>query len=261
MDLSNHKLREMESPLGGSFLIGEDEVLELLTHSGRGILQKKKGFRFGVDAVLLSVFAGIREGEKCLDIGTGSGILPLLLSAKSSTASFTGLEIQESYADMAERSVRGNHLEERIRILSGDFRRIRELLPSASFDLVVSNPPYAKADGGILPPEEGRRIARFEVEGTLAELVAASKKALRERGRLALVHRSERLAEVLEAVREAGFGLKRLQFVHETEKHRSKLFLLEAEKAAGDDLKIEEPILLRTEDGSYREEVRLRYGF
>ena len=193
----------------------EGERIDELHRNGCRIIQKKDGFCFGMDAVLLSGFAAVKEGERALDLGCGTGIIPLLLEAKTRGRHFTGLEIQREMADMAARSVRLNRLEDKIDIIEGDIKEAGRIFGGASFDVVTANPPYMNDSHGLKNPDLPRAIARHEVLCTLQDVVREAAKVLRPGGRFYLVHRPRRLIEIITEL--AGYGLepKRLKFVHQ----------------------------------------------
>ena len=169
------------------------ERLDDLQLDGLKILQNPAGFCFGMDAVLLSHFVRLKEGERMLDLGTGTGVIPLLLSGKTRNTHFTGLEIQKESADMARRSVLLNHQEDRITIIEGDLRKADGIFPAASFDAITCNPPYMAAGKGLVNPESQRAIARHEILCTLQDVVSAAAYLLKDGGRFFLVHRPMRL--------------------------------------------------------------------
>ena len=175
----------------------EGERLDELHRNGWQIIQNSHKFCFGMDAVLLSGFARVKTGERVLDLGTGTGIIPILLRGKTEGRDFTGLEIQEESADMARRSVAYNHLEESVSIVTGDIKEAAALFGAASFDAVTCNPPYMTGNHGLVNPKQSKAIARHEILCTLEDVVGQTAKVLRPGGRFYLVHRPFRLAEIL----------------------------------------------------------------
>ena len=174
----------------------EGERLDELHRNGYKIIQDKNRFCFGMDAVLLSGFAQVKQGETVLDLGTGTGIIPILLEAKTRGRYFTGLEIQPDSADMARRSVAYNHLEEKIDIVTGDIKDASSIFGASSFDVITTNPPYMIGEHGLKNPDEAKAIARHEVLCTLEDVVRESAKLLRPKGRFYMVHRPFRLSEI-----------------------------------------------------------------
>ena len=175
----------------------EGERLDELHRNGYRIIQNSRKFCFGMDAVLLSGFARVKQKERVLDLGTGTGIIPILLRGKTKGRDFTGLEIQEESADMARRSVAYNHLEESVSIVTGDIKEAAALFGAASFDAVTCNPPYMTGNHGLVNPKQSKAIARHEILCTLEDVVGQTAKVLRPGGRFYLVHRPFRLAEIL----------------------------------------------------------------
>ena len=239
--------------------VREGERIDDLQRNRWKILQNPKKFCFGMDAVLLSSFAVIRSGEKVLDLGTGTGVLPLLLAAKTPGEHFTGLEIQPDMADMAFRSVRMNEAQDRIEILTGDLREASRIFGRASFDVVVSNPPYMKPGCGKMSPEEPQSIARCEILCTLEDVIREAAACLRPGGRFYLVHRPHRLAEIFQQLAAYGLEPKRLRFVHTHSDREAKMVLLEGSRGGGAFLRVEPPLIIYEKPGVYTEEVRRIY--
>lgn len=242
-------------------LIRPGERVDDLQRDGLVLLQDPEKFCFGMDAVLLSAFAQIRRGDRVLDLCTGNGILPILLSARTEAAFLTGVEIQPEAADMAKRSVLLNGLSEKVRILEGDIRRIRELLPGEKFDAVTCNPPYMGKGDGIPNPDPARAMARHEITCTVFDAAQAAAAVLKDGGRFFMVHRPHRLGDAAEALKKSGLGLKRATFVHPTAGKSANLMLLEAVFGGRDYVRVEPPLILYREDGSYTEEIRKIYGY
>lgn len=228
--------------------------------NGYFIIQSEKGFRYGMDAVLLAGYASVRPGEKVLDMGTGTGILPILLAAKTPGESFTGLEIQEESACMARRSVAYNGLQDRIRIVTGDIKEAAAVFGPASFDVVVSNPPYMTGNHGLLNAEQSRAIARHEVLCTLEDLVRETARVLTSRGRFYLVHRPFRLAEIISVLKAYHLEPKRMRLVYPYVDKEPNMVLLEACRGGNPRIQVEKPLIVYEKPGIYTDEIREIYG-
>ena len=239
----------------------ENERLDDLQRNGLKIIQKTDGFCFGMDAVLLSGFATVKPGEKVLDMGTGTGIIPLLLSAKTKGEHFTGLEIQDVIADMAARSVNLNHLEEKIEIVNGDIKEASRIFGAASFDVVTTNPPYMNDAHGLKNPTEVKAISRHEVLCTLEDVVREGAKVLKSGGRMYMVHRPHRLIEIITAMKQYKLEPKRMKMVHPFLDKEANMVLIEAVKGGGSWLKMEAPIVVYQETGVYTDEIWEIYGY
>ena len=187
-----------------------EERLDDLQLNGYEIIQHPGKFCFGMDAVLLSNFARVKKGERALDLGTGTGIIPILLTAKTEGEHFVGLEIQEESADMARRSVIHNHLEDKIDIVTGDIKEAAGIFGPVSFDVITTNPPYMIGQHGIANVSDAKAIARHEVLCTLDDILRESAKMLKPKGRFYMVHRPFRLAEIMSKMVAAGIEPKRM---------------------------------------------------
>ena len=241
-------------------LVLAGERVDDLQRGGLVILQDPKGYCFSMDAVLLSGFAEARAGEAVLDLGTGSGVLPLLLSAKTQASSFTGLEIDPETADRARRSAAMNGLEEKIRIVCGDIREAERLLGAGRYQVVVSNPPYLEAGSGKVSENPKIALAKHEIACTLADVVHAAARCLSSGGRFYMVHRARRTADVTAALRREGLGLRRMRFVHPTADRPAELVLVCAERGAAENAVIEAPLIISLATGEYTEEINEWYG-
>lgn len=239
----------------------QDERLDNLERKGYKIIQNPNKFCFGMDAVLLSAFAQVKKGETVLDMGTGTGIIPILLEAKTEGKHFTGLEIQEESADMARRSVAYNHLEERIDIVTGDIKIASELFQKASFDVITSNPPYMTNSHGIKNPEAPKAIARHEVLCTLDDLAREASRLLRPGGRLYLIHRPFRLVEIFQTLTAYKLEPKRMQLVHPFIDKEPNMVMIEAVRGGKSMIKIEEPLIVYKEPGVYHDVIYDIYGY
>lgn len=238
-----------------------NERIDDLHRKGYRIIQKKGGFCFGMDAVLLSHFVKVKKGERVLDFGTGTGIIPILLEAKTEGSEFYGLEIQEEFADMANRSVKLNHLEDKVKIVEGDIKVASSYFERESFHVITSNPPYMTDNHGLQNPNSSKAIARHEICCNFDDIAREAKKLLRPMGKLFLVHRSFRLAELLHTLMEYDLEPKRMRFVHPYIDREPNIVLIEAVKGARSRIKIEPPLIVYKELGVYTEEVYNIYGY
>lgn len=221
-----------------------DETLDPFFDGKLQIIQKKKGYRFSIDTVLLGQFIKIRKNERVIDLGTGCGILPLLLSQNTKASSFVGVEIQSGLAECAEKNVFLNHLEDRVSILKQDFRELKTIFPPGSFDVVLSNPPYRKYQTGRVNPSMDKAIARHEIKGKLEDLVSMASYLLPPKGRCYLIFPALRTVDLFVALRKGKLEPKRIQFVHPRMGEEAKFILAESFKASGVELKIMRPLIL-----------------
>lgn len=226
-----------------SFLPSPDETLDFFFNGELKILQKIEGYRFSIDAVLLSQFVKIRRNEKVMDLGTGCGILPLLLSRTTNASAFVGVEIQRSLAECAMINVRLNHLEDRISILCQDFRKLKASFPPGSFDVVLSNPPYRKYRTGRINPSAEKATARHEIKGTLNDLVSIASYLLPDKGRCYLIFPASRAVDLLVALRLGHLEPKYVQFVYSRPGESAKFLLVESIKSSGVELKVMPPLI------------------
>lgn len=239
----------------------ERERVDDLQRNGYRIIQRTDGFCFGMDAVLLSGFAMVKKGERALDLGTGTGIIPILLEAKTEGDHFSALEIQREVADMARRSVSLNGLEEKIQIVEGDIREASQIFGAASFDVVTSNPPYMNDAHGLKNPDLPKAIARHEVLCTLDDVAREASRVLKTGGRFYMVHRPHRLAEIITVLRGYKLEPKRMKMVHPFADRDANMVLIEAVKGGGVFLKMEAPVIVFKEPGVYADEIRDVYGY
>ena len=240
------------------------ERLDDLQRNGLYIIQHPDKFCFGMDAVLLSGFAAEHvtvSGGTMLDLCTGGGIIPLLISAKTDMKSITGMEIQQDMADMALRSVKMNRLEDRIRIITCDIKEAADHVDAASFDMVTVNPPYFKSGHGIVNPTDTKMISRHEIACTLHDVLSVSAMALKEGGFFYMVHKPQRLADIICEMRGTGIEPKTLKMVHPHVSSAPSMVLFEGRKGAGAEIKTEPPLIIYGEDGSYTEEMYTIYGY
>lgn len=239
----------------------EGERLDDLQRGGLKIIQNPGKFCFGMDAVLLSAFADLRKGDKVMDLCTGTGILPLLLSAKTEAKHFDALEIQKENADMARRSVAYNQLEQRITIYEGDVKTVSADFGKCTYDVVTVNPPYMNDKHGLKNPELPMAIARHEILCSLEDVIRESHALLRPKGRFYMVHRPFRLAEILSLMRKYHLEPKRLQLVHPYIHKEPNMVLIEGVRDGNPMVKIAPPLIVYESAGTYTQEIIDLYGF
>ena len=242
-------------------LVYENERLDELHRNGYFIIQDPERFCFGMDAVLLSGFARAKRGERVLDLGTGTGIIPILMEAKTEAAHLTGLEIQPESADMAKRSVELNHLQEKIAIVQGDMKEAGTLFGAASFDVVTCNPPYMIGQHGIKNPDAPKAIARHEILCTLEDVVSQAAKVLKPGGNFYMVHRPFRLAEIMVTLQKYRLEPKRMQLVYPFVDKEPNMVLLEANRGGRPRMRVEKPLVVYREPGVYMPEIYEIYGY
>lgn len=242
-------------------ILKENERIDDLERNGYRIIQDTERFCFGMDAVLLSGFAQIKDGAVVLDLGTGTGIIPILLEAKTQAAHLTGLEIQEDSADMARRSVRLNHLEAKIDIVTGDIKEAGTIFDAASFDVVTCNPPYMIGQHGIRNDKDAKAIARHEILCTLEDVVSRSAILLKPGGKLCMVHRPFRLAEIMTLLCRYKLEPKRMQLVYPFVDKEPNMVLIEAVRGGKPRMTVEKPLIVYKEPGVYMPEIYDIYGY
>ena len=242
-------------------MLKENEQLDDLQIKGLRIIQDSTRFKFGTDAVLLSNYAKIKPGGRCIDLGTGTGIIPLLLNVKNNASEIIGLEIQEELCEMATRSIALNmQMADGVRIVHGDIRHVKKLFTAGSFSNVVSNPPYMKDGSGFQSEDHSIAMSRHELECTFEDISKAANYLLNDKGVFSLVHRPNRLVDVLSVLRANSLEPKTIRFVHPYAGKAPNLFLVNAIKNSRPFLKIEEPLIIRYNDGTYTDEIYTIYG-
>ncbi len=239
----------------------ENERLDELQRNGYRIIQNPEKFCFGMDAVLLSGFARAKNGDEVLDLGTGTGIIPILMEAKTKAGHFTGLEIQPESADMAERSVRLNNLQDKITIVQGDIKEAGTLFDAASFDVITCNPPYMIGQHGLQNSEAPKAIARHEILCTLEDVIKQTAKLLRPGGNFYMVHRPFRLAEIIVLLHQYKLEPKRMQLVYPYVDKEPNMVLIEANRGGKSRITVEKPLIVYKEPGVYMPEIYEIYGF
>lgn len=241
-------------------LFKEGERIDELHRKGYKIIQNPSKFCFGMDAVLLSGFARVNDGERALDLGTGTGIIPILLEAKTEGSHFTGLEIQEESVDMASRSVRLNNLQDKVEIILGDIKEGDKLFKPSSFDVITSNPPYMNSGKGLTNQYTPKAIARHELLCSLEDVISIASKLVKVSGRLYLVHRPHRLVDIMYTLRKYQMEPKRIRFVHPFVDKEPNMVLIEAIRHGKPMLTVDSPLVVYKEVGKYTDEIYEIYG-
>ncbi|GIM28297.1 SAM-dependent methyltransferase [Clostridium polyendosporum] len=241
-------------------LVWDGETLDDLQLKGIHLIQKKDAFRFGVDAVLLANFATVRKGNEVIDLCTGTGIIPFIIAGKTEARRVTGIEIQREMVEMANRSTQLNMLEDRITFIEEDLKNLKIMKSIPKADVVTVNPPYKLNQSGILNPNDKTAIARHEVLCNLEDVIIASRILLKDNGRLYMVHRPERLADILCLMRKHKIEPKRIRMVHPNTKKAPNIILVEGQRDGGQFLKLEPPLYVYNDEGGYSDEINRIYG-
>lgn len=241
-------------------VLKEDERIEDLQCKGLKIIQNKKWFCFGMDAVLLTNYCDIKNNSKIADLGTGTGIIPILLSGKRNYLKAYAVEIQEEVAEMARRSVALNGLQEKIEVLNIDLKDAGKYLEPNSFDAVISNPPYKLNNSGIVNPLDKKAISRHEIACTLEDVISTAAMLLKQYGRFYMVHRPDRLADIICLLRKYRLEPKQIRFVHPKAAAKPNMVLIRASKNGNPELKFDPPLYIYSDDGRYTDDVYEIYG-
>lgn len=242
-------------------LLFEGERLDDLNRNGYRIIQNEKHFCFGIDAVLLSSFVGVKKEEEVLDLGTGNGVIPILLEAKTKGKHFTGLEIQEYSADMARRSIILNKLSNKIDIVVGDIKEASRIFGPASFDVITCNPPYMIANHGLKNHDESKAIARHEILCTLEDIAKQASSLLKQKGRFYMIHRPFRLIEIINELTRYKLEPKRIRMVYPYINKEPNMVLIEGVKGGKSRLKVEPPLIVYKDKNEYTKEIFDIYGW
>ena len=241
-------------------MIKENERIDDLECKGLKIIQDPRSFCFGIDSILLADFAkNLKKGSRIIDLGTGNGILGLLLCAKTELKEIIGVEIQKDIAEMAQRSIKLNQLEEKFKIIHANIKDISSILKEKNFDVVVTNPPYKKKNTGILNEEEKKIIARHETVANLEDFIQVAKQVLKDKGEMYLIYRTERLVDLVSSLRQNHMEPKKMRLIYSSETKEPNLVLIKAVKNANPFLKIEKPLYIY-KNGKYSEEILKIYG-
>lgn len=240
-------------------LVRSDENIDDLQLNGLMLIQKKDGFKFGIDAVLLSDFANVKKKHKVIDFCTGTGIIPFLLYGKYSPIHITGIEIQDDMVEMAKRSVELNNIDN-INFINIDLKDINYLKTLEKVDIVTVNPPYKLNNAGIVNPSDKLSIARHEIMCNLEDVIKASRTVLKDNGRLFMVHRPERLIDIFMLMRKYKIEPKRVRMIHPNKNKAPNIVLVEGQRDGGAFLKWDTPLYVYNKNGSYSEEINRIYG-
>lgn len=240
-------------------LIKENERVDDLQFKGFKIIQNPNEFCFGVDAVLLSNFAKVKKDSLVLDLGTGTGIIPILIAAKTEAKEIIGVEIQPYLSEMASRSVKLNKIENRVSIMNQDLKNLRDILPLSNFDIITCNPPYKDKGTGIVNPEDGKAIARHEIKCELEDIISIASSLLKFNGKLCLIHRPHRLADIICLMRKYKIEPKRLRMIYPNKNKAPSMILIEGARSGNPELRVLEPLFIFAEDGNYSEEIERIY--
>lgn len=240
-------------------LLQEGERLDDLQRNHLRIIQNPSWFCFGMDAVLLSSFAEAREGQRCLDLGCGNGIIPLLMTAKTKGSYFAGLELQEDVAAMASRSVKLNSLESKVEIIQGDIKEATSIFGAASFDVITSNPPYLTQSHGLVSEASHKAIARHELACTLEDVVGNAARLLKPGGHFYMVHRPFRLAELMCCMVSHGVEPKRMRLVYPYVDQEPNMLLIEGVRGGNPRITVEAPLIVYKEKSEYTDELKRWY--
>lgn len=232
-------------------LLREEETVDDLLGGAVRIFQKKNGYRFSLDALLLAHFVKLRKDDQVLDLGAGSGVIALILAKRGNCRRVVGLDVQEELVEMARRSSRFNHLDDRVVFLRGDVKDIRTVMEPESFDVVVFNPPYRKLHSGRVNPHHGKAVARHEVSGSLGEFLAAARYVLKKGGRVFVIYPATRMTELLSRMRADRMEPKRLRLVHSQDASAAEFVLAEGGKDGGEELEVMAPLVIYDPDGGY----------
>lgn len=238
-----------------------NERIDDLEFKNLKIIQNKDGFCFGIDSVLLSDFAkNIKKDSMVLDLGTGTGIIPILLCGKTKLKKVTGIELQEEVAKMTKKSIKLNNLEDKFNVINENILNLNKIYENQTFDVIVSNPPYKKKDTGITNENEKKIISRHEISASLEDFIKISKDLLKDKGEFYMVHRPERLVDIFELMRKYKIEPKILKMVYSYKNKEPKLILIKGVKNAKPFLKVESNLYIYEDTGKYTKEILKIYN-
>lgn len=238
-------------------LIRDGETLESLYGERLNIIQKKKGYRYTIDSVMLAGFVGAKGTDRILELGAGSAVISLLLAHRHRGLKVTAVEIQADLADMARRSVSLNRLDDRVTILQEDVRKAAGSLEAQAWDVAVFNPPYRKVGSGRVNPQAQKALARHEIAGSVADFLRTASHALKPKGRACLIYPCSRMVEAVHRMRVLKLEPKRLRMVHSKPGSRGEFVLVEGVKGGGEELGVLAPLYIYKEEGGYSDELEI----
>lgn len=241
-------------------IIKEDETLDDLQIKGIHVIQKKQAFRFGIDAVLLANFPKVKNGAKIVDLCSGTGIIPFILAGKTNAISIIGIEIQKEISDMAKRSVEYNRLQEKVKFIEGDLKDTKLLKDIEKVDIVTVNPPYKTQGTGIVNVNDKNAISRHEICCTLDDVVKAAKILLKDKGKLYMIHRPDRIVDIMNVMRKYFIEPKLIRTIHPSVDKAPSMILIEGQKNGGKFLKWDRPLYIYNENNKYTDEIKRIYG-
>lgn len=239
----------------------KNERIDDLQYKNLKIIQNEEDFCFGIDAVLLSDFAkGLKDGSYVVDLCTGNGIIAILLSGKTNAKKLVGVEIQEKIAKMAKRSIEMNNIQDRVKIINCDLNDLKDKILAGTVDVITVNPPYKAKNSGLINERDSKTIARHEISCTLEDIIIESARELKSSGSLYMIHKTERLVDILYYMRRYKIEPKRIRFIHPNNKEAPNLVLIEGVRSGGKFLKVEKPLYVYKENGEYTDEIKQIYG-
>jgi len=257
MKINNNCLKKR----GIIILLKENERIDDLEYKGLKIIQNKNGFCFGIDSVLLSDFAKeIKKDSKVLDLGTGTGIISILLCGKTNLKEIIGVEIQDEVYEMAKKSSELNKLENKFKLINEDIKKLSKIFPANSFDAIVTNPPYKKENTGLISEDKTNLISRHEIMCNIDDVAKQASFLLKSNSSIYMVHRPDRLVDIIEALRKYKLEPKNIKFIYPKINKEPNLVLIKATKCGKPFLKMEKPLIVYNEDGNYTDEILKIYN-
>ncbi len=233
----------------------EEETLDEILNGLVRVYQKKKGYRFSIDSILLAHFASLKKHARFIDIGCGSGVILLILAKRYPDTRGVGLEVQENLAVMARKNSLMNNLQGRIEIIRGNARHVKHIFEERSFESVVFNPPYRKLNSGRINPHEEKAIARHEIKGSLKDFLNAATYLLKSKGRVFAIYPAKRLVEMIYLFRQSGIEPKRMRLVFSDMSSDAAFALVEGKKDSREELTLEAPLFIYDRQGNYSAEM------